>query len=133
LGAAFRGQDRELRVSADFKRGSGDRREVKFMTQYVIISYNTDQRFPNTEVKTVSKKEFDKSKESDTITYAFPSEADDSLPGWQQNWHKRINSYYEVESKDYTAAVKKAKKKFKEDRGGSMYSPRRWEDCLTLK
>lgn len=107
----------------------------------IKISYNTDLRYPDTSVEAIPNNKWKsylrsisaKNKDSQQeFGYAFPGAADASLPVSQQNWHRRVCSFYEMDPKDYKMAVKKAKERFRADKGGSMYSPRKWEDCLSL-
>lgn len=111
------------------------------MEVYIKLEYNTDLRFPDTSVKKITKtmwkrfcaeQKLKKDSELDA-PFAFPGAADPDIPGCHQNWHRRFTCHYKLDSKDYSALVKRAKEKFKNNYNrGSIYDPRKWEDCLNI-
>ncbi len=111
------------------------------MEVYIKLEYNTDLRFPDTSVKKITKtmwerflaaRKVTKSSELDA-PFAFPGAADKDIPENQQNWHRRFTCYYRLDSKEYSTLIKKAKEEFKKNcNRGSIYDPRKWEDCLTI-
>lgn len=111
------------------------------MEVYIKLEYNTDLRFPDTSIKKITKtmwkrfcagQKLKKDAESD-VPFAFPGAANVDIPENQQNWHRRFTCYYKLDSKEYSALVKRAKDGFKRDcNRGSIYDPRKWEDCLSI-
>jgi hypothetical protein len=106
---------------------------------YIKISENTDLWDRRTEIKKIgimSWKRMIKAndlKEKDE--FAFPGAVDENLPGWQQNWHRRLSEYYFLEVSEFNQLVKKAKQKCKEEYEywrNSMYCPGGWEEYLTI-
>lgn len=106
---------------------------------YVRISYSTDLRHPNTEIKKIPincwkrliKEKMIKQEEQ----FAFPGAADTDLPECQQNWHHRLTNYYLVETKYLNELIRNAKKKYKEEREHwrhSMYCPTGWEQYVNI-